>query len=246
MKWDMGWMHDTLQYMEKEPVFRRFHHDHLTFRMLYAFSENFTLPLSHDEVVHGKGSLLDKMPGPADERFANLRLLLAWLCGQPGKKLLFMGDEIAQGREWDHDASLDWHLLESSPHAGMQAWVRDLNRLYRDEPALHALDCDPRGFEWVDCCDLENSVVTFLRHDGAGRSVLAAFNFTPVPRTGYRVGVPRDGHWNEALNSDAAAYGGQGWGNFGGIDSEPVAAHGRASSLVLTLPPLGALFFTAP
>jgi 1,4-alpha-glucan branching enzyme len=246
LKWDMGWMHDTLKYVARDPLFRRFQHDAVTFRAMYAFTENFVLPLSHDEVVHGKGSLLDKMPGPADERFANLRLLLAWLCGQPGKKLLFMGDEIAQGREWDHDASLDWHLLESSPHAGMQAWVRDLNRLYRDEPALHALDCDPRGFEWVDCCDLENSVVTFLRHDGAGRSVLAAFNFTPVPRTGYRVGVPRDGHWNEALNSDAAAYGGQGWGNFGGIDSEPVAAHGRASSLVLTLPPLGALFFTAP
>jgi 1,4-alpha-glucan branching enzyme len=246
LKWDMGWMHDTLKYLSRDPLFRRYQHDAITFRAMYAFTENFVLPLSHDEVVHGKGSLLDKMPGPADERFANLRVLLGYLYAQPGKKLLFMGGEFAQGREWSHDRSLDWHLLDDSTHAGVQAWVRDLNRLYRDETALHARDCDPAGFEWVDCCDLENSVAIFLRHDGSGRSVLAAFNFTPVARTGYRVGVPRPGRWNEALNSDAKAYGGQGWGNFGGIEAEPVAAHGRASSVLLTLPPLGALFFTAP
>jgi len=246
LKWDMGWMHDTLKYMGRDPLFRRFQHDAITFRAMYAFTENFVLPLSHDEVVYGKGSLLDKMPGPADQHFANLRVLLAYLYAQPGKKLLFMGAEFAHGREWGHDRSLDWDLLGIPPHAGVQAWVEDLNRLYRDEPALHALDCDPAGFEWVDCCDLENSVVSFLRHDGAGRSVLVALNFTPVARTGYRVGVPRDGYWKEALNSDAAPYGGQGWGNFGGVEAEPVAAHGRTSSLALTLPPLGALFFTAP
>jgi 1,4-alpha-glucan branching enzyme len=246
LKWDMGWMHDTLKYLARDPLFRRFQHDSLTFRAMYAFTENFVLPLSHDEVVHGKGSLLDKMPGPADERFANLRLLLAYFYAQPGKKLLFMGGELAQGREWSHDRSLDWHLLADSTHAGVQAWTKDLNRLYRGEPALHVLDCDPAGFEWVDCCDLENSVVSFLRHDGAGRSVLVLLNFTPVPRTGYRVGVPREGHWAEALNSDALTYGGQGWGNFGGVDTEAVAAHGRPSSVVLTLPPLGALFLIAP
>jgi 1,4-alpha-glucan branching enzyme len=246
LKWDMGWMHDTLEYMARDPLFRRFQHDAITFRAMYASTENFVLPLSHDEVVHGKGSLLDKMAGPADQRFANLRLLLAYLYAQAGKKLLFMGGEFAQGREWSHDRSLDWHLLADSSHTGVQAWVTDLNRLYREEPALHARDCDPAGFEWVDCCDLENSVVTFLRHDGAGRSVLVALNFTPVPRTGYRVGVPRGGRWTEALNSDAGAYGGQGWGNFGGVDAEAVAAHARPSSLVLTLPPLGALFFIAP
>jgi 1,4-alpha-glucan branching enzyme len=165
---------------------------------------------------------------------------------QPGKKLLFMGGEFAHGREWNHDRSLDWELLGIAPHAGVKAWVEDLNRLYVDEPALHALDCDPAGFEWVDCRDLENSVVSFLRHDGTGRSVLVVLNFTPVARTGYRVGVPRAGHWAEALNSDAAPYGGQGFGNLGGVDTEPVETHGRASSLALTLPPLGALFFTAP
>jgi len=246
LKWDMGWMHDTLKYVGRDPLFRRFQHDALTFRAMYAFTENFVLPLSHDEVVHGKGSLLDKMPGPGDRRFANLRLLLACLYAQPGKKLLFMGSEFGQGREWNHDRSLDWHLLGDPQQAGVQAWVRDLNRLYRDEAALHVLDCDAAGFEWVDCCDLENSVVSFLRHDGRGRSVLVALNFTPVPRTGYRLGVPCDGHWKEALNSDAAVYGGQDFGNLGGVDAEAVAAHGRARSVVLTLPPLGALFLTAP
>ena len=246
LKWDMGWMHDTLKYMARDPLFRRFQHNSITFRAMYAFTENFVLPLSHDEVVHGKGSLLDKMAGASPQRFANLRLLLACLFAQPGKKLLFMGGEFGHGREWSHDRSLDWHLLNVAPHAGVKAWVEDLNRLYRDEPALHALDCDPAGFEWVDCCDLENSVVSFLRHDGKGRSVLVALNFTPIARTGYRIGVPRDGHWTEALNSDADPYGGQGFGNFGGADSEPVAAHGRTQSLVLTLPPLGAIFLTAP
>jgi 1,4-alpha-glucan branching enzyme len=242
LKWDMGWMHDTLAYMSQDPLFRRYRHDAITFRMMYAFTENFVLPLSHDEVVHGKKSLLDKMAGEGETKFANLRLLLAYMYAQPGKKLLFMGGEFGQGLEWSHERSLDWHLLGLGAHAGVQAWVEDLNRLYRGEPALHALDCDPAGFEWVDCCDTENSVAAFLRKDAQGRVVLAVFNFTPVARPNYRVGVPRDGFWAEELNSDAPRYGGRGWGNFGGVEAAPVAAHGRRHSLSLTLPPLGALF----
>jgi 1,4-alpha-glucan branching enzyme len=245
MKWDMGWMHDTLEYFRREPVHRRFHHHDLTFRGLYMFTENFVLPLSHDEVVHGKGSLLSRMPGDDWQRFANLRLLLGWMYGQPGKKLLFMGGELAQWREWDHDGSLDWHLAAEPRHAGIMRWTADLNRLYRSESALHALDFSSEGFEWVDANDTEQSVASFVRSDG-GRHVLVAFNFTPVPRTAYRLGVPCGGRWAEVLNSDAEAYGGSGWGNLGGIEAEAEPWHGRPWSLPVTLPPLAAVFLTAP
>jgi len=239
-KWDMGWMHDTLEYLRRDPVHRKFHHDRLTFRMLYAFSENFVLPLSHDEVVHGKGSLLDKMPGDAWQRFANLRLLFGWQYTQPGKKLLFMGGEFGQWAEWNHDHSLDWHLLESPPHQGIQRWVRDLNRLYRDEPSLYERDSQPAGFEWVDCNDSQQSIVVFLRRGAApGEAILVACNFTPVPRHGYRVGVPWGGSWEELLNSDAHDYGGSGQGNFGAVTAEARPTHGRPFSIALTLPPLG-------
>jgi 1,4-alpha-glucan branching enzyme len=246
LKWDMGWMHDTLEYMRLDPIHRRFHHNRLTFRMMYAYSESFVLPLSHDEVVHGKGSLLDKMPGEDRQRFADLRLLLGYMYAQPGKKLLFMGGEFGQGREWNHDASLDWHLLGIDRHAGVRDWVRDLNRFYREEPALHELDVEPGGFEWVDCNDAENSVLSLLRKGrNGGTLVLAVFNFTPVARTNYRLGVPRAGFWAERLNSDAVVYGGSGWGNLGGAEAAPVPAHGRPCSLSLTLPGLAAVFFTS-
>jgi 1,4-alpha-glucan branching enzyme len=211
--------------------------------MMYAFSENFVLSLSHDEVVHGKRSLLDKMPGYDRERFANVRLLLADLWAQPGKKLLFMGGELAQGLEWSHERSLDWHLLGIEQHAGVQRWVRDLNRLMREEPALHAKDFDPAGFEWIDANDAEASVISFLRRAGPDDpEVLVLLNFTPVAQQAYRVGVPRGGFWDEVLNSDATSYGGAGWGNLGRVEAAPVAKHGRPWSLALTLPPLGALF----
>jgi len=207
---------------------------------VYAFDENFMLPLSHDEVVHGKGSLLARMPGDDWQRFANLRLLLGYMAASPGKKLLFMGGEFGQEREWNHDESLDWHLLESPLHAGVSRWAADLNKLYRSLPALHALDCDPSGFEWVDLHDAENSVLAFLRHSASGeRSVLVAVNFTPVTREGYRVGVPVGGVWREVANSDAADYGGSGVGNLGAVEAEDVVSHGRPCSLALTLPPLG-------
>ncbi|HXG51968.1 MAG TPA: 1,4-alpha-glucan branching protein GlgB [candidate division Zixibacteria bacterium] len=244
LKWDMGWMHDTLEYMSLDPVFRRYHQDKLTFRMLYAFHENFVLPLSHDEVVYGKGSLLAKMPGDAWQKFANLRALFGYMIAQPAKKLLFMGAEFGQGREWAHDAQLDWELLGISWHAGVQRWVRDLLRLYRDEPALHECDCDPAGFEWIDCTDADSSVVSLIRK---GRStptlILVVCNFTPVLRENYRVGVPRAGYWREVLNSDAEVYGGSGKGNLGGAESYPVPCHGRMQLLNLQLPPLGVLFF---
>ncbi|MFL5299481.1 MAG: 1,4-alpha-glucan branching protein GlgB, partial [Anaeromyxobacteraceae bacterium] len=243
MKWDMGWMHDTLNYLRHDPVFRRFHHNEITFRMMYAFSENFVLSLSHDEVVHGKGSLLDKMPGPAWNKFAGLRLLYADMWAQPGKKLLFMGGEFGQGQEWSHERSLDWHLLQIHEHEGLRAWVRDLNRLMGAEKALHARDFDPGGFEWIDANDAEASVLTWIRHGGEGDAdILVVLNFTPVPRPNYRVGVPRGGYWEEVLNSDAPTYGGSGWGNLGGVEAVPVASHGRNQSLVLTVPPLGAVF----
>ena len=246
LKWDMGWMHDTLGYMAHDPVHRRYHHNEITFRMIYAFHENFVLPLSHDEVVHGKGSLLGKMPGTDEEKFANLRLLLGYQFAQPGKKLLFMGGEFGQWKEWNHDESLEWHLLQYAPHAGLRRWVQDLARAYRDEPALHAADTEPAGFEWIDGSDALQSVLSFLRKDpGGGPPVAWVGNFTPVPRTGYRVGVPRAGRWRELLNSDAHDYGGRGWGNYGGMDAEAVPAHGRPYSLKLTLPPLAALFFRA-
>jgi 1,4-alpha-glucan branching enzyme len=246
-KWDMGWMHDTLAYMEQDPIFRKFHHNELTFRGVYAFTENFVLPLSHDEVVHGKKSLLDKMAGEGPGRFANLRLLLGAQFAQPGKKLLFMGGEFGQGLEWSHDRSLDWHLLEVDLHKGVQTWVEDLNRFYRGEAAMHAMDCVPSGFEWVDCCDADSSVLSLMRRGGKGtHPVLVALNFTPTPRLNYRLGVPRGGFWRESLNSDSPRYSGGGWGNFGGVEAAPVAAHGRPYSLTVTLPGLSALFFTCP
>ncbi|MCS7172555.1 MAG: 1,4-alpha-glucan branching protein GlgB [Armatimonadetes bacterium] len=241
-KWDMGWMHDTLQYMGRDPIYRRYHHEELTFRMLYAFAENFVLPLSHDEVVHGKRSLLEKMPGDDWQKFANLRLLLGYMYGQPGKKLLFMGSEFGQRREWNHETQLDWHLLADPRHRGVQRWVVDLNRAYRAEPALHQLDCEPEGFEWVEPHDRDRSVLVFLRKGRQGDLVLVACNFTPVPRPHYRVGVPRPGYWREILNSDAEIYGGSGWGNLGGVRAEAEPAHGRPYSLDLTLPPLGVVF----
>jgi 1,4-alpha-glucan branching enzyme len=243
-KWDMGWMHDTLSYMSLDPILRKYHHNHLTFRQIYAFTENFALPFSHDEVVHGKASLLAKMPGDEWQKFANLRLLFGYMYAQPGKKLLFMGDEFGQWREWNHDTSLDWHLLQDSRHQGLQRWVRDLNTTYRAEPALHQFDCDSGGFEWIDCNDAEQSTLSFIRK---GRSpedvVLIVANFTPVPRHNYRVGVPHGGFWREILNSDATLYGGSGQGNIGGLTAAPVSRFGRNQSLNLTLPPLALVAF---
>ena len=244
MKWDMGWMHDTLYYFQRDPIYRQYHHNMLTFRMLYSFHENFVLPLSHDEVVHGKGSLIGKMPGDEWQRFANLRLLFAYMYAQPGKKLLFMGGEFGQVSEWGHDRSLDWHVLEFPLHRGMQAWLEQLNRAYRNENALHWFDNDPQGFEWVDCNDAPASIVSLLRRGKtADDNVLVTCNFTPVPRLGYKVGVPSAGYWKEILNSDAKEYGGSGIGNMGGAEALPEPVHGRPYSLRLTLPPLGALFF---
>jgi 1,4-alpha-glucan branching enzyme len=239
LKWDMGWMHDTLLYMSKEPVHRRYHHGVLTFRMLYAFTENFCLPLSHDEVVHGKSSLIGKMPGDDWQKFANLRALLAYMYTQPGKKLLFMGAELAQRGEWNHESSVEWHLLEYAPHLGVQKLTRHLNGLLRGKPALHELDADPAGFEWIDANDSDNSVLTYLRKSRHERDViLVACNFTPVPRHNYRVGVPRAGLWREVLNTDAREYGGSGQGNLGGLETAPIPFHGRPQSLNLLLPPL--------
>jgi 1,4-alpha-glucan branching enzyme len=247
LKWDLGWMHDTLDYLKKDPIHRKYHHTSLTFRQMYASSENFVLPLSHDEVVHMKGSLLSRMPGDGWQQLANLRLLLAYQWAQNGKKLLFMGGEFGQRAEWDHDRSLDWHLLEDPAHAGIQRMVADLNRLYRDLPALHEGDEEPKGFEWIDANDSEASVLTFLRWSHGRRdAVVVACNFTPVVRYGYRVGVPRPGRWRELLNSDGGDYGGSGVGNEGGVDSEPTPSHGRPSSLSITLPPLAAVFFASP
>lgn len=244
LKWDMGWMHDTLSYMSKDPIYRKFHHNDLTFRMLYAYTENFVLPLSHDEVVHGKGSLLSKMPGDMWRKFANLRLLFGNMFGQPGKKLLFMGGEFGQWREWIHDVSLDWNLLYENPlHGDLQRWLGDLNRVYRGERALHELDYNMSGFEWVDCNDTQQSALAFLRHaQSTDEVILIVLNFTPLPRYNYRVGVPRPGYWREVLNSDAIEYGGSGHGNNGGADATPIPYHGRPFSLNLTLPPLGALY----
>ena len=238
-KWNMGWMHDTLDYMAKDPIHRRFHHDRLTFGLLYAFSENFILPLSHDEVVHGKGSLLTRMPGDRWQQFANLRAYYGFMWTHPGKKLLFMGGEFAQVREWSHQRSLDWHLLDQPEHAGMQRLVRDLNTLYRALPALHEKDCEPAGFAWLDANDSDQSVLSYLRRGSAPDALaVTVCNFTPVVREGYRVGVPRAGRWREHLNTDAACYAGSGVGNQGGVASEPVPWHGHAQSVCLTLPPL--------
>lgn len=244
LKWNMGWMHDTLEYFSKDPIYRKYHHGQLTFSMLYAFSENYLLSLSHDEVVYGKDSLVGKMPGDDWQKFANLRLLLGYMFTHPGKKLLFMGGEFGQWREWNHEESLDWHLLQYPPHQGIQQWMRDLNNFYRREPAVHELDFEPRGFEWVDFNDWEQSVIAFLRR---GRStedtILVVCNFTPVLRHNYRVGVPTGGFWREVLNSDRKKYGGSGQGNFGGVEAARIPFHGREHSLPLTLPPLGILIF---
>ncbi|MEA2166503.1 MAG: 1,4-alpha-glucan branching enzyme [Thermoanaerobaculia bacterium] len=246
MKWDMGWMHDTLRFFALDSVHRKFHHNDLTFRMMYAFSENFLLPLSHDEVVHGKGSLIRKMPGDEWRRFANLRLLFAHMYSQPAKKLMFMGGEFGQFREWNHDAALDWNELDSIPNATLQRWVEDLNKAYRDVPAMHELDLSPGGFEWIDCCDTENSIIVLMRKSSSQpeQPVVAALNFTPLPRYNYMVGVPFGGHWAEMLNSDSTIYGGSGQGNMGGVDAAPIPLHGRRWSVSLTLPPLGAVFLT--
>ncbi len=247
MKWDLGWMNDTLDYMTLDPVFRKFHHNDLTFRRMYQYTENFVLPLSHDEVVHLKASLLSKMPGDEWQKFANLRLLLGYMWAQAGKKLLFMGGEIGQWNEWNHDTSLDWDLLDRPRHGGLQLWVRDLNRLHASEPALHELDFDPRGFDWIDCHDADHSVVSLVRRGARPDDEIAAvFNFTPVPRHGYRVGVSQPGDWTEIANSDAAVYGGSGVGNQGRAVALEVPAHGRPYSLALSLPPLGAIFLKAP
>jgi 1,4-alpha-glucan branching enzyme len=243
LKWDMGWMHDTLKYIAHDPVHRKYHHNELTFRMLYAFHENFVLPLSHDEVVHGKGSLLGRMPGDLWQKFANLRLLYGYMYAQPGKKLLFMGGEFAQWREWSHEESLDWHLLEFESHRQMQRWMSDLNRTYRGEPALHELDCDSAGFEWIDGSDSQQSMLSFLRKSTGGNEiVLVVCNFTPIPRYNYRVGVPRGGLWKEILNSDAKDYGGADFGNMGWTEAETTPMHGRPASLNLIVPPLGVVF----
>ncbi len=241
-KWDMGWMHDTLKYMSHDPIHRKFHHNEITFRSLYTFSENFIMPLSHDEVVHGKGSLLGKMPGDDWQKFANLRLLLGYMYAQPGKKMLFMGGEIGQWREWDHTSSLDWHLLEFERHRGVRKWVEDINRMYRDEPALH-LDAESEGFEWIDGSDADNSIISFLRKGAKpDETILAVCNFTPVSRKSYRVGVPAGGYWKEILNSDGKEYFGSGTGNAGGVMAEATPKHGRDFSLNLVLPPLGVVF----
>jgi 1,4-alpha-glucan branching enzyme len=248
LKWDMGWMHDTLYFIERDPVYRRYHHGMLTFRMVYAFNENFCMPLSHDEVVHGKGSLLNKMPGDYWQKVANLRMLFGYMYAQPGKKLVFMGGDIAQWSEWKHDYSLDWHLVEDGPfahfHRGMQNWLTDLNTVYKREGALHELDCSSQGFEWIDANDAEQSVLTFLRKGTSTNTlVVAAFNMTPVPRQGYHIGVPRGGYWHEVLNSDSERYGGSNVGNSGGVEALALQTHGRPYCLPATLPPLGAVFF---
>jgi len=244
LKWNMGWMNDTLQYLALDPIYRKYHHSRMTFSMLYAFTENFVLPLSHDEVVHGKSSLLHKMPGDMWQQFANLRLLYGYQYGHPGKKLLFMGDEFGQRAEWNHDASLEWHLLEFEAHRGLQRLVVDLNKLYAAEPALHEVDFDWHGFEWLDCNDADSSVLSFVRRAKSRNDFLVAVaNFTPVVRQNYRVGVPEAGFYRELLNTDAAIYGGSNVGNSGGVEAEPVPWMGHPHSLSLHLPPLGAVFF---
>ncbi len=239
-KWDMGWMNDTLKYMRRDPVYRKYEHTKLTFRQMYAHTENFMLPLSHDEVVHGKCSLLHQMSGDMWQQFAHLRLLYGYQYTQQGKKLLFMGGEIAQRNEWYHEVSLDWHLLDHPPHWGVQKWVSHLNDCYRREPALHEMDCRPEGFQWVDCNDADNSTLAYLRWaDRPNEVILVACNFTPMPRIHHRVGVPYGGQWLEILNSDSMDYGGSGLGNMGAVQSEAVFCHGREHSVDLTLPPLG-------
>ncbi|CAN5830381.1 1,4-alpha-glucan branching protein GlgB [soil metagenome] len=241
-KWNMGWMNDTLQYMQKDPIYRRYDHWHLTFSLIYAFTENFVLPFSHDEVVHGKGSMFGKLPGDDWQKGAALRVLYGFMYSHPGKKLMFMGSEFGQGREWNYDTSLDWHMLDSPLHAGISRFVRDLNRTYATEPSLHEVDFDPAGFQWIDCNDSENSVISFIRRARDPQDVVVVLlNLTPVPRDGYRIGVPAAGGYTELLNSDAKMYGGSNRGNGGVVFSEPIASHGHQQSLLLNLPPLGCL-----
>jgi 1,4-alpha-glucan branching enzyme len=241
LKWNMGWMHDSLEYMKQDPVHRKYHHGQLTFSLIYAFNENFVLPLSHDEVVYGKGSLIGKMPGDDWQQFANLRALYGYMWAHPGKKLLFMGGEFGQRREWTHEGELEWWVAELPEHAGVKRLIRDINRIYRSEPALHALDFSPAGFEWVDLGNAEMSVIAFLRKADGAAPLLVICNFTPVARSNFLVGVPSRGLWREILNTDAREYGGSGWGNFGGVESAPVGAHGRLESVALSLPPLATL-----
>jgi len=246
-KWNMGWMHDMLAYMALDPVYRRYHHNQITFSLMYAYSERFVLPFSHDEVVHLKKSMLGKMPGDVWKQFANLRSLYGYMFGHPGKKLMFMGDELGQWSEWNHDSSLDWHLTNHALHAGLQRWVRDLNRCYRNEPALYERDDVPEGFEWIDCSDHEGNVVSFVRRAADPRDMLLfVCNFAAVPRYDYRIGAPVEGVWDEILNSDAEAYGGSGMGNFGAVETSPTPLHGRPYSLSLTLPALAIVAFRAP
>jgi 1,4-alpha-glucan branching enzyme len=244
LKWDMGWMHDTLQYLSQDPYFRKYHHHEITFRMIYAFSENFVLPLSHDEVVYGKGSLLSKMPGDEWQKFANLRLLYAYMYSQPGKKLLFMGGEFGQWSEWNHEGSLDWHVLDNERHAKVRMLVGELNHLYRAEAALHTCEYSSFSFQWIDNRDSENNVLSFLRIGGSeDESIAVVCNFGGLPRLNYRIGVPAKGFWKEILNTDATQYGGSGQGNFGGVEATPIPLHGRKYSLTINVPALGAVFF---
>ena len=243
MKWNMGWMHDSLAYMKQDPIHRKYHHHQLTFSMVYAFNENFVLPLSHDEVVHGKGSLLGKMPGDAWQQFANLRALFGYMWGHPGKKLLFMGGEFGQRREWTHEGELEWWVTGLEGHAGLQRFVSQLNRIYRATPALHQLDFSPAGFEWIVADDAQASVFAFLRKPREGGApVLVVSNLTPMPRSNYLLGVPSAGFWRELINSDALEFGGSGCGNLGGVDAAPVPAQGRSHSVCLTLAPLSTHF----
>ena len=243
MKWNMGWMNDTLFYFSKYPIYRKYHHDILSFSIWYAFSENFVLPLSHDEVVHGKGSLINKMPGDYWQKFANLRALFGYMWAHPGKKLLFMGGEFAQWKEWDWENSLDWVLLNYESHKGVQRLIKDLNRVLKENPALYELDFEPEGFEWIDFADWEKSIISFLRKDRSGKNlILVVCNFTPVPRYNYRIGVPKKGYWEEIINTDAKEYWGSGVGNLGGKEAEAIPFHNRPYSLSLTLPPLGVLY----
>jgi 1,4-alpha-glucan branching enzyme len=244
MKWNMGWMHDMLRYFSQEPVHRKFHHQDITFSLLYAFHENFVLPISHDEVVHGKKALIAKMPGDEWQRFANARAFLGYMWAHPGKKLLFMGSELGQYEEWDYNSSVRWELLQFDPHRRLQTFVRELNRFYREQPAMYEVDFHWSGFEWVDFRDADNSVIAFLRRAQDPEDfLLFCSNFTPVPRQDYRVGVPAAGFYEEVFNTDAAAYGGSGLGNAPGAESEPVAAHGREQSIPITLPPLAVVVF---
>jgi 1,4-alpha-glucan branching enzyme len=242
-KWNMGWMNDSLEYMKKDPLYRKHHHGQLTFGLTYAFSENFILPISHDEVVHGKGSMLDRMPGSRAEKFANLRAFYGYMWGHPGKKLLFMGQEFAQASEWNHDTELDWSALERPDHKGIQRLIADLNRLYAETPALYRRDCDPDGFQWIEADDADNSVLAWLRRGEAGdKEVVVLVNFTPQEQRAYRIGLPFAGTWREALNTDASLYGGGDRGNMGSVEAEARPSHGQAASAEVVIPPLSAVY----